>query len=177
MPSDTRRESARRRETRAGSLVFCALPVLFALFATGCDLGIWRIGPAAATPGLITSDVVFQNEIQPDPCPDIPYDPSTLEITGWVQSQKKSFNLIGRVPGTWDDEVLGMEASDYASTYRRILDEHNLDGLLNTTVDTRSFKLDFYLVGFSEQWTTLGGVGYRFRRGALWPGASREVPP
>jgi len=124
---------------------------------------IWKLGPGAAAPGGVYSSVVYPNDASPGTAFDIPYDPGSIEIAGWVETSRASGNLAGLIPGLFSTEMLGVKASDYGTVLRELCDSRQLDGLLNTVVDTRLLVLNLYVIKFQSVRTVVGGVGYRFR--------------
>jgi hypothetical protein len=72
-------------------------------------------------------------------------------------------------------DAVGLDGSDYGSAFRELMETYDIDGLLNTTVDTEQWILNLFLVRFFEQETRLGGVGYRFRDGVDLPWRTVEV--
>lgn len=176
------------RTTRRGWLVGSATLLLFAtiVLSSGCAAdwianegdfdtsvgdripllirgnSIWRVGPAGASPTLMYSDVAHPNDMRGQERVEIPYDPSQIEIVGWVETAKASRGLQLRVQGQ-NLDAIGIDGSDYGSAFRELMEFHDLDGLLNTTVDTDLWMLNLFFIRFMEQETRLGGVGYRFR--------------
>lgn len=116
-------------------------------------------------PGM--TDVTYANEIANQQIIEIPYDPSDIEIVGWFENASASSGVTGRAPGVGSGDLVGVRHSDYAATFRAMLDAHDLDGLLNKVVDTDRWVLNLYFIRFTRQETRLGGVGFRFRDEAL----------
>lgn len=138
------------------SALFCLL-----LLAAGCA-PMARLGPAGAHPALVTSGVSYPNSILPDDVANIPYQSDAIEILHWVEKGRGSANLTGRVPGVPTTSLVGARRSDYQATYQQLLQENELDGLLNLTLDTKRWDLNLYFIRFTYHRTVLGGIGFRF---------------
>ncbi len=141
-------------------LILCAL-----LATAGCGIApIVKIPPSGAPPGLAGASVTYPEIAPVDTRADVPYNPGMIEILGWVETERLSSGITGRAPGFGSGDLIGLRASDYGGAFEQLRKEHNLDGLLNKTVDTERWVLNLYLVRFNRFRTRLGGVGYRFRR-------------
>lgn len=144
-------------------VVAAAIAAAGLLAATGCTPPIWREGPGATPPTLLATAVNYPNTLQVGLQPAIPYDPSRLEILEWVQSESASDGFSFRASAGGARDAVGLRKSNYEAVYGRLLLENDLDGLLNHTVDTQRFVVDFVVFRFSRWETIVGGVGYRLR--------------
>jgi hypothetical protein len=125
---------------------------------------IWRLGPGAAAPGILSTDAVFPNEFQADEPVAIPYSPESVEIVGWVESSHRSAGLSGRIPGPFNDDITSERNSDFGSSFKELVTKHRLDGLMNEVVDTRHWVINLYFIKFESMRTIVGGVGYRLHQ-------------
>jgi len=137
------------------------LILLLTISSTGC---IWRIGPGAARRGLFYTDVTYPSVLADPPVIEIPYDPESIEIVGWVETRSASLGASAQIPGPKQD-LVGVEKSDYATAYQDLMVRYDLDGLIDVVVDTEFHELDIYLAGGRKIGTVIGGVGWRFRPG------------
>lgn len=137
---------------------------------------IWRVGPGGATPSLFYSDVRHPDLVVSVDRLEIPYDPSQIEIVGWVETSRTSRGFSVRAYSQ-DVEAVGLAGSDYGSAFIELMEEHALDGLMNKIVDTEVWQLNFYVARFYDQETRLGGVGYRFRDRVDVPWRLLTEPP
>jgi len=133
--------------------------------AVGCRPPIISIPPSGARPSLVYSDVTYPNVIEERSFEVIPYDSSRIELTNRLTTERTSAGLSGRAPATGSATLFGLEDSDYGSALRKLRDEYKVEGLLNTTVDTRRFVLNLFFVRFSAWETRVSGVGWRFKPG------------
>ncbi|MGF1572535.1 MAG: hypothetical protein ACFCU1_05630 [Sumerlaeia bacterium] len=137
--------------------------LLIALLFTlqGCAPMV-RLGPGASAPALLANNTTYPATAT-NSGPVIPYSPEEVEILHWVQSEEASRGVNARFPIFGSRDLVGIESSDYAGTYQELLKEHNLDGLLNITVDTRRSVLNLILIRGTKWRTLVGGVGYRIK--------------
>lgn len=134
-----------------------------------------KLGPAGARPGILATNTSYPN-ILSDSGPTIQYSHETIEIVGWVETEEASSGVNARFPIAGSQDLVGINNSDYASTYQRLLKENDLDGLLNTTVDTRRSVLNLIFVRGTKWRTVVGGVGYRIKEIPANGGGALEVP-
>ncbi len=128
--------------------------------------GIFSLGPGGTPPGAIYSNLTHPNVLTDSPgVIDIDYDPATMELLGWFESDSVSMNLTGRIPGYPSGDVLGVEDADYGTVLGEIIIENELDGLMNVTVDTQRAVVNLFFLRYSDKRTRLSGIGYRFRAG------------
>lgn len=138
------------------------LAVAAGLLLAGCVPPMFRIPPGGPRRGFI-STVTYPNSQQGTNTNRVVYSPVEIELHGWVERGRESFNVYGNLPGVGGANLVGAASSDYNSTYVGLLREHRLDGLVSSVVDTRIWKLDLIIVRFTRQRTYVGGMGFRLR--------------
>ena len=131
--------------------------------AAGCSGVIFTMPPGAAQPGGILTDIAIPNRADWDRSSVFQYGAEDIEIVGWFETDSASAGVTGRFPGFGSADLVGLRDSDYASTFGRLVEENDLDGMVNKVVDTQRWVLNLYFVRFSRYQTRLGGVGYRLR--------------
>lgn len=124
---------------------------LLALAMLGACARPVQLGPGAASPGLIFTDVKYPNILNPNMDYRIVFEREDIELLGLVEAEAQSQSVLSIV--SWGD-------SGYSTLMRRAR-ELGGDGVMNLTIDT---QYEHYVLVYTRVTMHLTGQAYRYKR-------------